>query len=210
MPDYRYDVFISYERDGLTAGWITEHFLPHFRTWLRLAIREICGRPAQPIFFDKSQVDPDFPDNLRLEVGGIDLGADWNEALKDAIRVSRCMVGLWSPPYFDNHWCNIEWESFDRRGAKTGRRVLLAASVYDGKTFPSRAAGKQAFDFSSFMLFGPALINSKKYEGFQTAVRSLARRVAEAVNQAPPFEVWPIADDIAAPPPPPDVSRPKL
>ena len=35
MADYQFDVFVSYERDGLTTGWIMEHFLPLFRTWVR-------------------------------------------------------------------------------------------------------------------------------------------------------------------------------
>ena len=66
MADYQFDVFVSYERDGLTTGWIMEHFLPLFRTWVRYGIRELCNRPAQPIFFDKSQVDPSFPSDLKL------------------------------------------------------------------------------------------------------------------------------------------------
>lgn len=210
MPDYQYDVFISYERDGLTTGWITEHFLPLFRTWLRQEVRAVCSRPAQPIFFDKSKTDPDFPTNLKLELAGIEPGSNWDEALKQAIRVSRCMVGIWNPPYFDSHWCNIEWESFDRRAASTGRRVLLAANFHDGVSFPAKAAARQPIDLSPYTLFGPALVNSKKYEEFQTTVKFLAQQVALAIRDAPPFEVWPVADEIAPPPTPPPLSLPRL
>jgi TIR domain len=210
MPDYEYDVFISYERDGLTTEWITEHFLPHFRTWLRQEVRAVCLRPAQPIFFDKSQTDPGFPTNLKLQVAGIEPGSNWDEALKDAIRVSRCMVGIWNPPYFDSHWCNIEWESFDRRAESTGRRVLLAANFHDGLSFPPKAAARQRIDFSPYTLFGSALVNSRKYEDFQAAVKLLAQQVAIAIRDAPPFEVWPIADEITPPPAPPPLAMPRL
>jgi len=209
-PDYAYDVFISYERDGLTTGWITEHFLPLFRTWLRQEVRDVCGRAAKPIFFDKSKTDPDFPTNLKQELAGIEPGANWDDSLKHAIRVSCCMVGIWNPPYFDSHWCNIEWKSFDQRADTTGRRVLLAANFHDGRSFPAKAAARQPIDLSPYALFGPALRNSRKYEDFQTTVQFLARQVALAIQDAPPFAAWPIVDQIGPLQPPPPVPLPRL
>jgi len=205
MEDYKYDVFISYERDGLTTGWITEHFLPHFRTWVRMEIEGICKRKSLPLFFDSSQTDPNFPTDLKQKVEGIKPGANWDNALRDAIRASRCMVGIWNPPYFYSDWCNLEWQSFDRRADKTGRDVLLAASVHDGSSFPKKAAARQCLDFSSYVLFGPALTNSKIYVDFQQAVKLLAHHVALSVSEAPPFESWPLAEDIPEPPPPPPI-----
>jgi hypothetical protein len=202
MVDYKYDVFVSYERDGLTTGWITEHFLPHFRTWVRSEIRDICKRPANPIFFDKSQTDPEFPKDLKLQLAGIEPGERWDQALKDAIRVSRCMVGIWNPPYFDSHWCNIEWESFDLRTETTGRRLILAANFHDGSSFPPRAASRQCFDFSPYTLFGRALVDSRRYGDFQETIKLLAHHVAIAVRDAPAFEPWPIAENVAQPVPP--------
>jgi TIR domain len=209
MADYLYDVFISYQRKGLTKGWITEHFLPHFGTWLPLAIQDICDRPAQPIFFDESQTNPAFPVEWRSEIAGVEGGSDWATELRRAIRVSRCMVGIWTPTYFDSEWCDIEWQSFDRRAVQTGRRVILATKVY-GKSFPKRATEIQYYDFSSYLLFGKALIDSKKYESFQDAIKHLAEQVAKAVRDAPPFEPWPLADDLPPPPPPPPVPLPRM
>ena len=214
MPDYEYDVFISYERDSLTTGWITEHFLPLFRTWLRQEISAICARPALPIFFDTSQTDPEFPQDLKLKVAGIPPGSDWDKSLRDAIRVSRCMVGIWNPPYFDSHWCNIEWKSFDQRSQATGSSVLIPTRFHDGNSFPQRATQIQSIDFSPYALFGAALVQSRRYVQFQQAVQLLARQVATAVKGAPPFAPWPVADEIMPPPPPtpppPHVPFPRL
>jgi len=210
MPDYEYDVFISYERDSLTTGWITEHFLPLFRTWLRAEIIQACERQALPIFFDTSQTDPEFPQDLKLKVAGIEPGSDWDDSLRDAIRASRCMVGIWNPPYFYSHWCNIEWQSFDNRAQATGSRVLIPTSFYDGKSFPARAAAIKPIDFTPYALFGRALKDSKGYGNFQKAVQLLAQKVALAVKNAPPYQDWPIADGIPAPPSPPPLPLPRL
>ena len=94
MPDYKYDVFISYERDGQMTDWIAQHFLPHFRTWVRNAIVGTCNRKSLPIFFDISQTIPNFRDNLKQDVAGITPGANWDLALREALQASRCMVGI--------------------------------------------------------------------------------------------------------------------
>jgi TIR domain len=210
MTEYKYDVFISYERDGLTTGWITEHFLPHFRTWLRMEVASVCRRKSLPIFFDRSQMTPNFPADLKQEVAGIKPGASWDIALREAMQVSRCMVGIWNPPYFFSDWCNLEWQSFDRRADTTKKDVLLAASVHDGNSFPKKATARQRLDFSPYILFGPALINSKKYEEFQDHVKLLAHHVAIAVSDAPPFEAWPLAEDPTQPPDPPAIPVTRL
>jgi hypothetical protein len=210
MPDYKYDVFISYERDGLTTGWIAEYFLPHFRTWVRNAIVNTCRRKSLPIFFDISQTTPNFPDNLKQDVAGIKPGANWNSALREALQASRCMVGIWNPPYFFSDWCNLEWQSFDRRADDTKSDILLAASIHDGNSFPKKATARQQIDFSPYILFGPALANSHKYELFQNHVRLLAESVAIAVRDAPPFQEWPLAEDAPEPPEQPPIAVPRF
>jgi hypothetical protein len=199
MHDYRYDVFLSYERDSLTVGWIKEHFLPFFRTFLRLEVMATLRRQPLPIFFDKSEIDRDFPDALKQDVKGIPLGSDWDTELRSAIQASRCMVGIWNPPYFFSSWCNIEWRSFHKRASDTRRSLVFPATVHDGNSFPPEAAATQYFDFRPYLLFGPALSNSKRYEQFQEDIKVLARGVANALRDPPPFELFPLIE-----PPPPD------
>src|SRR5262245_31981617 len=100
MTDYKYDVFISYERDGGTVRWLLDQFLPAFRNWLRLAIIDVCGREPTKMFFDKAdtQIIPD--NDLKLQLEGIPGHALWRDELHAAIRASRCLVGIWNPPYF--------------------------------------------------------------------------------------------------------------
>jgi hypothetical protein len=105
------------------------------------------------------------------------------------------MVGLWNPTYFESDYCNREWYSFWRRAKSTQRRVLFGASWYDGTYFPNEAQSLQLIDISKFTRSsGPGLRQSQNYPEFNAAVEVLARNVAQAVKDAPPFEDWPIAD----------------
>src|SRR4051812_31093908 len=206
MEDYKYDVFISYERDGLTTGWIVEHFLPHFRTWVRQTITGACQRASLPIFFDSSQTDPNFPADLKQKVEGVKPGENWDKAIREAIRRSRCMIAIWNPTYFYSDWCNLEWHSFDRRADSTGRNILIAASVYDINSFPPKARARMCLDFAPYVLFGPALLASRQFEGFQNAIKHLAGHIATSVRDAPIYQDWPIAEDAPNPPPPPPIA----
>jgi hypothetical protein len=79
MPDYRYDVFFCYRRDSLTQDWVAT-VVATLRFWLR-----------QELADDRSDIFWDYD--------GIDVGDRWPEALRVALRTSKCMVGLWSPTY---------------------------------------------------------------------------------------------------------------
>lgn len=210
MADYLYDVFISYERDGLTTGWIKEHFLPLLRTWLRNTVRDVTGRPAGSIFFDKALVDPDFPDDLKLSVSGIAPGDNWEDGLRKGLRLSRCLIGIWNPPYFDSQWCNIEWQSFERRTSLTGADLIIPTFFYDGNSFPDAAKKRQAFNLHPYTLFGNALIQSKVYEKFQLTMQLLADQAAKAIRDAPAFQEWQLAEDMPPPPPPAEVALPQF
>ncbi len=195
MPDYEFDVFVSYEDDTMATQWIVDHFLPLFRTYLRNEIVDICQRPANKIFFSKTDHYPSLA-GFKLEMAGLPVGQDWKAELYRAIRVSRCMVGLWNPPYFFSDYCRIEWHSFAKRAQSTGKRVVFGASVYDGKSFPAQAQSLQMVDLSQYASrYGKGLTDSNLYGDFQGRLQLLARNVAQAVRDAPAFSDWPIIDD---------------
>jgi TIR domain len=210
LTDYLYDIFISYERDSLTYGWIKEHFLPHLRSWLRNTVPEICSRPAQPIFLDRSLIDPDFPDDLKLDVKGIPPGTNWQVGMRDGLRFSRCLIGIWNPPYFASNPCTFEWKSFERRAAKTGSNVIIPTRFYDGKCFPEAARNLESIDLQPYTLFGPALIQSKLYEQFQVTMKLLALRAAHAISGSPAFEHWELAEDTPPTQPPASPGLPRF
>jgi hypothetical protein len=196
MADYEFDVFLSYETEGLVTGWLVKEFLPHLRVYLRQELAALnYGRRIKVFFAYKEEEFPDVPSDEKFMVTGIPLGEDWNSSLNSAIKTSRCMVGIWSPTYFQSDYCNREWYSFFRRATKTGKPVLFGASWHDGTTFPQDAKSLQKADLSKFAFHtGAALKEGRNYPVFLNIVQSLARHVALAVSQAPDFEDWPVDD----------------
>jgi len=91
MDDYAYDVFFSYKRHGLTADWTN-----NVQKYLKLWLSEEMQRPVT-IFAD---------------VDTIEIGDRWPDRLKEGLKLSRCMVGVWSPLYFQSSWCMSEWKTF--------------------------------------------------------------------------------------------------
>ena len=209
MADYLYDIFVSYERDWLLSNWMKDHFLPFLQTWLRNAVPVACGRPAKPIFFDRSRVDKDFPQELKQELAGIEPGDDWTEGLKKGLRYSRCLIAVWNPPYFYSDWCNIEWQSFEKRSRQTGKRLVIPVLFYDGKSFPEAAQKAQSIDLKPYALDGQALRNRKDYGDFQELMRLLAERAAAAICDAPQFAEWELEEN-RQPSAPPAVDLPRF
>ena len=90
----------------------------------------------------------------------------------------------------------MEWRSFHKRAQDTSKDIVLGASCYDGESFPPEAKARQIVELSLFYLFfGGALENNQRYAEFMTALKSLAKGVAVAVRDAPPFQNWPVVDD---------------
>jgi hypothetical protein len=202
VADYLYDIFVSYEKDWLMNNWLKDSFLPFLQTWVRMTVPEACGRPALPIFFDRSQVEIDFPTDLKLQLAGIDPGADWNESLQKALQHSRCLVAVLNPPYFFSPWCTLEWQSFRKRAERSGKTVIIPVVYYDGSSFPLDAQSPQRIDLTQFALDGEALRKGKLYGEFQLTMKLLAQRIAAAVKDAPSFETWELADAPAPSPEP--------
>jgi hypothetical protein len=203
MPDYEFDVFISYETDHLVTRWLVEEFVPFFGTFLRQEIAAQTGRRPNKIFFNyKEQEFPDLPAGYKLVAAGIPPGEDWEEFLNGAIKRSRCMLGIWNPTYFQSDICNREWYSFMHRATATGQRTVFGASWHDGTNFPAEAKNLQMADISKFALnFGAGLREARNFPEFRRAVEILAQNVARAVRQAPAFQDWPIENGPGPQPP---------
>jgi len=104
MPDYTYDVFISYRRTKLVLKWVKKYFREEFVGWLHEA-RGVAPR----VFWDEE------------EIGA---GDDFNETLKEALLRSKCLVAVLSPSYFrESRWCVSEFRTFRQRSDKLGLKV---------------------------------------------------------------------------------------
>ncbi len=193
--EYEHDIFLSYKRDRVQEEWIRDHFLPLLESDVSNEIAGRCGRPAMSIFFDKAGATAGTEETI---VRGLEPGAKWEPALQEAIRKSRCMIGLWSPNYFFSGWCLMEWKSFAEREQRTSATLVLPVSVYDGNNFPEDARAVQAFDISEFVNIGDGFKKSEAYVRFQAQVRLLASRAGGLVQAAPAFAEFPI---VTSPPP---------
>jgi len=193
--EYEYDVFISYRRDQFRDAWLNESFIPLFTQLLQEDIAEVCQRITRGIFFDQTAL----PDHKR-QLRGLEPGDDWQEALRAAIKSSRCVVCLWSPLYFFSEWCQLEWTSFRQRGLSTQHTLVVPMSVHDGNSFPPGAKAMQAPDFSDYVVVGEGFRKTEAYVQFQKNLKQFSQKVAKCVNNAPAFADFPMAAPSAIPP----------
>lgn len=186
---YEFDVFLSYLHDKPCGPWVHDHFLPYFEFQLGNALNR---RPT--IFVDRS---------------GIHLGQKWPNRLKEALTLSRCLVGIWSPLYFQSAWCQSECAIICHREAQLGygsggnsEGLLVGVKVNDGRHFPAFAQSSQYADFEPYFFDGPGFTKSELYVEFQRAIGPLAIDVARVIQNAPPWSAeWHDAkwtDDIIA------------
>jgi hypothetical protein len=182
--DYQYDVFFSYKRHSLTLEW-TAWVNARLQFFLSMEL----GREAN-VFFDAR---------------AIETGDCWPERLKQAIRSSRCLVGVWSPLYFQSGWCCSEWRSFRERERLlelVPNGLIAPLRYHDGEHFPEDARGVQWIDVAPYTSTSAAFWKSERAIELEDRVKDLARQVAVIVARAPVFqEDWPVVDaDGLAPP----------
>lgn len=175
---YDYDVFLSYLHEKPSGTWVMEHFLPYFQHQLGNAL----GRRAA-LFIDRT---------------GIHLGQKWPARLKQALARSCCLVGIWSPLYFQSEWCLCECAVMRHREEKLGfgtrentEGLIVGVRVNDGDHFPPYAKESQSGDMRQFFYDGNGFTQSPLYVDFQKRVNEFATEVARVVNNAPAWsEEW--------------------
>jgi hypothetical protein len=169
---YEWDVFLSYLREPPSGSWVNDHFLPHFRWTLGNALNKKAR-----VFYDRTNIHP---------------GQKWPKMLRQALSRSRCLVGIWSPLYFQSDWCLNECAVMLHREKNLGYGtnnnpdgLVIGVKVDDGDHFPPYASESQYADFETFFLDGPAFRQSPLFLDFQPAVRALANEVARIANNVP-------------------------
>jgi hypothetical protein len=184
--NYEYDVFVSYRRTDPVRGWVHNHFFPLLDMWLR----ESFPVGQQPrLFIDQR----------------IETGAQWADELRYALLRSRCRVCVWSPSYFGQEWCLIEWLSMSAREkvlkdrSHPHLRLVYPVKFNDGDSFPEHARAAQYIDLSRFNCPHAGFKETTPYINFDRQMQEVARKVAEMALAAPTWEPnWPL---IAAPRP---------
>lgn len=143
MP-YRYDLFVSYPRSYVRNGvrhetqasqWVKGVFYPRLRDlWNE-------QRPDGAIFLDAVDIPK---------------GADWAACIKAALQDSKCLVPVWTPPYFASAWCCAEWTSMRMRETNfrvdraRGAGLVVPVVFFDGDDFPREATRTQYDGFHEY------------------------------------------------------------
>ncbi|HYV47199.1 MAG TPA: toll/interleukin-1 receptor domain-containing protein [Myxococcaceae bacterium] len=169
MP-YCHELFLSYPNIPLVTDWLDE-FLPPFRQWLRQMLLE--RRYACP--------DREDHRSLIFRDDQIRVGQDWPEVLRRAARDSRCVLAIVLPEYWQSPHCRAEWKTFTVRGPNLTLPIRFFDSV-------DELSGRQFFDLSdhTYLLKGTV-----PWMEFLKQVKELAREVAEAIIEAPPYPEGP-------------------
>jgi hypothetical protein len=178
MP-YINDVFISYKRGKINEQWLNEIFLPLFTDYLSNEL------PFDPkIFVDTNDLTP---------------GVFFNEELFINLLYSKCLVSIWSPPYFNKSiWCVMEFLTMKHRQELlkltplTKPKSLICSIMYrEVSPIPDIAEGITYMNYTDFNLVGDAFFKTEKYLGFQQKLQKDIKIIGEIIKNAPALNpVW--------------------
>ena len=188
---YDYDLFVSYRREGpgkkrLSTPWLRQ-VVPRIEHYLSM---ELPDREPR-IFFD---------------VESLEVGDRWPQSIRDALLRSKCLMPIWTPPYFRSQWCMAEWKSFLAREETVKNeaghkcRLILPIAAQDGIHYPPEAQDTQQFDLRDYYATTKAFWRTPRADQLDQEIGRLAHKIAKAIQEAPEYrEGWPIT----TPPPMP-------
>jgi TIR domain len=171
---YEYDVFLSYTVSSSNGAWVREHF----RSLLVDRLENAMPRSPRLFDFDEQETGMAWPDNLAR-----------------ALRGSRLLVAVLSPPYFRSAWCLAEWNSMLARERLLGLsseddpKGLIYPIVYaDGIHFPDSAKRRfNKHDFSAWNYPNRHFRETEAFLDFTNAVANVAEEIAGRLDDVPPW-----------------------
>ena len=181
VSDYKFDIFISYSRFGSVGKWLLNHFHPKFRDCLA---DQMAQTPR--VFLDKT----------------MPRGVQWPEELEKALRHSKIMVALLTPPYFQSAWCTAEMDTMRAREKMLGLagqacpQGLVYPILYsDSDNFPDHARRISRWDFKDLSTPEMVFQESRDWILFHRRVTEVAQDLAELLKQVPDWQPdWPVAE----------------
>jgi len=181
--DYRNDVFVSYTHLGAVYNWIP-YLYELLEDWLPY---HLSYKPK--IFVDRQ----------------LETGTHWPSELQQELKVSRCLLAIWSQVYFNSPWCIAELESFRARerllGIGKGQKTLgLIFPVLFTKPLtkppeylPPELRKVQYIDLSDWTITSPGFKSTALHVDFERQVKSLCPVLAKMILSAPNWQTdWPI------------------
>ena len=171
---YKYDIFLSYQRDPETLRWIKKHLVPI----LKLRVRLELGR--DPVIFIDEQIEA---------------GTSWPIELATKLAASRILIPLWTRTYFSSKWCSEEFCQMLARENETKRRTLenprglvVPAVIHDCEKLPAEFGHIEYFRISS--CFNVRMSeDSPRAEELDEIIGVEALSIAKAINDAPQWQI---------------------
>jgi hypothetical protein len=174
MSEYLYDVFLSYRRAGNVAGWVETHLT---KVLSRCLQDELDYEPK--IFVDKQ----------------IETGAFWPDELENALRRSRLMVAVLSPPYFTSKWCRAEWKSMELREniVEMDSGLIFPVVFSDGDSFNTHVERRQCRSMKDWSYPYPQFAEAPAFLQFHDKVREFAIELVGRLDKVPQWSPdWPV------------------
>jgi TIR domain len=195
VSGYEYDVFISYSRGGNAFKWVRNHFHPRLVDCLG---DQLDKPPA--VFLDRE----------------MERGVHWPTRLENALRGSKILIAVYTPPYFRSRWCMAEWQSMRDREeslgltARSKAQGLIVPILYsDSDNFPPEARERSWFDFKQWAVPDPVYQETREWPEFHRKVEAVAIDLAKLLPQVPDWQPgWPV--NRPDPPLPPPVQLPRF
>jgi FxsC-like protein len=193
-----YEFFFSYTRANYNP------YLKRLFTDLSDWVRNLTGAGQEdPVgFFDQREIE---------------LGAQWDSTIVEALQESKVLVALGSPAYFKSEYCGKEWALFRQRaiaGAPSGNPPPLIKSMvwvpFDIASLPPDVQATQLLrgdPHGQVNEKGLAFLAPRRPVGYQNFINELAEEIVKA-GRAHPIarlvDVPPLAQVQSAfhPPPP--------
>jgi hypothetical protein len=170
------DVFISYKRGRINEQWMNEIFLPFFEDYLNNLL------PNPPvIFIDKKGLTP---------------GVDFENELFRNLIYSKCLVSIWSPPYFRrSEWCIKEFLSMRyqqevniKNGFTLPQTLLWPVLYRKVEPLPDAVSKLTYLDYSEFNVVGEAFFKNEMSLRFQQKLQEDITSISEIILNAPPLD----------------------
>ncbi|PPK60995.1 TIR domain-containing protein [Actinokineospora auranticolor] len=189
---YKYDVFISYQRDSPTvAPWVRTHFHQ-----LLCELLDDNTDEEISVYYDEEG-----------RAGGL-----WPVEIRHALRHSRVLVPVCSPKYFRREWCMAEWHSMQSREKIAGLGTLerpfglIHPVIYsDSEYFPKYVHERRTVDLRPWNFPEPHFQDTPAFLDLRRALTRFAIDLIDALDLVPRWRPdWPIE---MPPPEPPTRSR---
>lgn len=192
VSGYKFDIFISYCRHGSVQKWLLNHFYPKFKDCLADQYA-----PVPKVYVDRS----------------MPRGVHWPSDLKKALRHSKILIPLFTPPYFESKWCLAEWQSMQARekllglaGPDNPQGLVYPILYSDSENFPMAAREISRWDFKGLSTPEPVFQTSREWIQFHHKVTDVAQDVVELLKHVPEWRPdWPVIEEpepVLMPPPP--------